>query len=172
MKEQALLNLWQLLDILEQNNFQKSGNNYTMLCPWHNEKTPSLAISTKESFYHCFGCGKHGHLEEIAFPIKGDSKKALKDFDPWASVFEELRSRMVIVEDFSNFRLTGLALLLVRSSAIKQWDIENGRVVFVIDHNQKALISPERIETISKAMSHFYKKPMNVLFEIGSPNDC
>lgn len=36
-----------------------------MLCPWHEEKTPSCWINIDELFYHCFGCGKHGPLSEI-----------------------------------------------------------------------------------------------------------
>jgi DNA primase len=34
-------------------------------CPWHEERTPSCVINTKKEFFHCFGCGKHGPIEEI-----------------------------------------------------------------------------------------------------------
>lgn len=39
-----------------------SGNTYYCLCPFHNEKTPSLAINTDENFFHCFSCGKSGNI--------------------------------------------------------------------------------------------------------------
>ena len=36
------------------------GQEFTGLCPFHNEKTPSFTISPEKGFYHCFGCGAHG----------------------------------------------------------------------------------------------------------------
>lgn len=39
---------------------QKSGSAYKGLCPFHEEKTPSLIIQRGDSHYHCFGCGAHG----------------------------------------------------------------------------------------------------------------
>lgn len=40
--------------------FQKSGAAFKALCPFHDEKTPSLIIQRGDSHYHCFGCGAHG----------------------------------------------------------------------------------------------------------------
>lgn len=39
---------------------QKSGAAYKGLCPFHEEKSPSLIIQRGDSHYHCFGCGAHG----------------------------------------------------------------------------------------------------------------
>jgi DNA primase len=39
---------------------QRSGASYKGLCPFHEEKTPSLIIQKGDSHYHCFGCGAHG----------------------------------------------------------------------------------------------------------------
>lgn len=39
---------------------QRSGASYKGLCPFHEEKTPSLIIQRGDSHYHCFGCGAHG----------------------------------------------------------------------------------------------------------------
>jgi DNA primase len=41
-------------------SLRKSGQNYTALCPFHNEKTPSFTVSPDKQFYYCFGCGAHG----------------------------------------------------------------------------------------------------------------
>ncbi len=39
---------------------QRSGASFKALCPFHDEKTPSLIIQRGDSHYHCFGCGAHG----------------------------------------------------------------------------------------------------------------
>src|ERR1044071_916041 len=40
---------------------KKRGANYLGLCPFHNEKTPSLTVSPTKEIYKCFGCGKSGN---------------------------------------------------------------------------------------------------------------
>ncbi|MBR1543757.1 MAG: DNA primase, partial [Muribaculaceae bacterium] len=39
---------------------RRRGSNYTGLCPFHNEKTPSFSVSRAKGIYKCFGCGKAG----------------------------------------------------------------------------------------------------------------
>ncbi len=40
---------------------KKSGSNYTALCPFHNEKSPSFSVNRKKQFFYCFGCGAGGN---------------------------------------------------------------------------------------------------------------
>jgi DNA primase len=40
----------------------RKGNEYTGLCPFHDEKTPSFTVNDIKKFYHCFGCGAHGDV--------------------------------------------------------------------------------------------------------------
>jgi DNA primase len=49
--------------------------NYSGLCPFHSEKTPSFSVHATLQFYHCFGCGVSGdvfsfiqRVENITFP--------------------------------------------------------------------------------------------------------
>ena len=49
--------------------------NYSGLCPFHGEKTPSFSVHATRQFYHCFGCGVSGDvfsfvqkIENITFP--------------------------------------------------------------------------------------------------------
>jgi DNA primase len=41
---------------------KKQGQNYTGLCPFHAEKTPSFIVSPHKQIFHCFGCGKGGNV--------------------------------------------------------------------------------------------------------------
>jgi DNA primase len=44
---------------------KKGGANFSGLCPFHDEKSPSFTVSPTKQFFHCFGCGKSG--DSIAF---------------------------------------------------------------------------------------------------------
>ncbi len=39
---------------------KRKGREYSALCPFHDERTPSFWVSPTKQFYHCFGCGAHG----------------------------------------------------------------------------------------------------------------
>jgi len=41
---------------------KKAGANYSGLCPFHEEKTPSFSVNPIEKLYYCFGCGEGGDL--------------------------------------------------------------------------------------------------------------
>ena len=54
---------------------KKRGANYTGLCPFHNEKTPSFVVSPAKGIFKCFGCGESGNAvsfimkhEQLAYP--------------------------------------------------------------------------------------------------------
>lgn len=57
-------------------SLKKSGaQNYSGLCPFHGEKTPSFSVHVTRQFYHCFGCGVSGdvfkfvqEIEKVSFP--------------------------------------------------------------------------------------------------------
>jgi DNA primase len=57
-------------------SLRKSGaQNYSGLCPFHKEKTPSFSVHATKQFYYCFGCGEKGDvfkfvqkIENITFP--------------------------------------------------------------------------------------------------------
>jgi DNA primase len=41
-------------------SLKRRGANYTGLCPFHNERTPSFSVSATKGIFKCFGCGKGG----------------------------------------------------------------------------------------------------------------
>ncbi|MFZ1129282.1 MAG: CHC2 zinc finger domain-containing protein [Terriglobales bacterium] len=55
---------------------KKAGaQNFSGLCPFHAEKTPSFSVHATRQFYHCFGCGESGDVftfiqkvENVTFP--------------------------------------------------------------------------------------------------------
>jgi len=47
---------------------KKSGVNYTGLCPFHKEKTPSFSVNEDKQIFYCFGCGESGDV--FAFIMK------------------------------------------------------------------------------------------------------
>ena len=52
---------------------QKRGRNFTGLCPFHHEKTPSFTVNDDKGFYHCFGCGAHGNAINFEMHINNYS---------------------------------------------------------------------------------------------------
>ena len=52
-----------IVDVISQYvRLKKRGKNYTGLCPFHQEKTPSFSVSPEKQMYHCFGCGVGGNV--------------------------------------------------------------------------------------------------------------
>jgi DNA primase len=55
---------------------KKAGaQNFSGLCPFHSEKTPSFSVHAGRQFFHCFGCGQSGDVfsfiqkvENVSFP--------------------------------------------------------------------------------------------------------
>ena len=59
---QELLNRADVVDIVGRHvQLKKSGANFSGLCPFHSEKSPSFTVSPTKQFFHCFGCGKNGN---------------------------------------------------------------------------------------------------------------
>jgi len=54
---------------------KKTGKDFSGLCPFHQEKTPSFTVSPIKQIFYCFGCGKGGdvynfvmEMEKCEFP--------------------------------------------------------------------------------------------------------
>lgn len=52
-----------IVDVISQYiALKRSGRSYFGLCPFHNEKSPSFAVSPDKQIFHCFGCGVGGNV--------------------------------------------------------------------------------------------------------------
>ena len=49
----------------------RHGSEWSALCPFHNEKSPSFTVNPGKGFYHCFGCGAHGDPIEFVTEFEG-----------------------------------------------------------------------------------------------------
>ncbi|ADP11515.1 DNA primase [Erwinia sp. Ejp617] len=49
------------------------GRDRVLLCPFHQEKTPSCVISPDKNLYHCFGCGAAGSVVDWMMKTEGFS---------------------------------------------------------------------------------------------------
>jgi DNA primase len=48
--------------ISEVTKVKRSGRSFMAVCPFHEEKTPSMSVDQARGLYHCFGCGKGGDV--------------------------------------------------------------------------------------------------------------
>lgn len=75
---------------------KKSGRDYSGLCPFHHEKTPSFHVSQEKQLFHCFGCGASGNLVQFVMRTENldfiDALKLLAD-----------NAGIIIPEDDGNF---------------------------------------------------------------------
>lgn len=61
-----------LVDLIsEVTKVKKSGRTFMAVCPFHEEKTPSMSVDRARGLYHCFGCGKGGDIFSFVQETQG-----------------------------------------------------------------------------------------------------
>lgn len=71
-----ILDASQIVDVVSDFiTLKKRGANYIGLCPFHEDKTPSLSVSPAKGIFKCFACGKAGNAagfvmehEQLSYP--------------------------------------------------------------------------------------------------------
>jgi DNA primase len=100
-----------LLELIGQSvKLQRRGRDYTGLCPFHQEKTPSFHVKPDKQFFYCFGCKASGNA--IDFVIKRDrvefkealislAKAANIELPRWGASREASSDRQILLEAHS-----------------------------------------------------------------------
>jgi DNA primase len=91
---------------------KKAGANFTALCPFHKEKSPSFNVNPHKQIFHCFGCHKGGDVftfvkeyENIGFMDAvrrlADRAKIPLEFDdaPGAKESRHLKDQLLEIHD-------------------------------------------------------------------------
>lgn len=81
-------------------NLRRSGSNYTWLCPFHNEKSPSFMVSEDKQIYKCFGCGNGGNVITFAMEYdRLDFRDAINELAKYANIDTSKYDRKSSVKD-------------------------------------------------------------------------
>ena len=90
---------------------EKKGASWMGLCPFHDDKNPSLSVDRSKGLYHCFGCGEGGDVFDLVmkvqssdFPgalefLKTFSGKSLLRSESSAAIFSESSSDSLSLSD-------------------------------------------------------------------------
>jgi len=61
-----------IVEVVSQHlSLKRAGQNFTGLCPFHQEKTASFVVSPTRQMFHCFGCGVGGNVYHFLMKIEG-----------------------------------------------------------------------------------------------------
>ena len=61
-----------LVELLEGvTTVRRQGRTYMAVCPFHQEKTPSMSVDKARGLYHCFGCGAGGDIFQFVQETQG-----------------------------------------------------------------------------------------------------
>jgi DNA primase len=104
---------------------QKKGKDFSGLCPFHDEKSPSFSVSPNKQLYYCFGCGTGGDaikfLMELGkqsfgevvldlakryqLPIKTLEPEQKQEIQQRFSIEEELYEILAVANNFYEYTL-------------------------------------------------------------------
>lgn len=82
------------------------GDEFSAICPFHEDSNPSLSFNDQKGTYFCHGCGKKGHVFHFYAKLNGldtkrDFPKILKGIaDDFGIPWEEKKSRISKIYDY------------------------------------------------------------------------
>ncbi|MCX7554543.1 DNA primase [Marinicella sp. S1101] len=122
-------------------SLKKAGKDYSGLCPFHAENTPSFTVSQQKQFYHCFGCGKNGSAIGFLMEYEGlDFVDAVKDL-------AQLAGMQVPASNFSGNQKPKTNLYAVTEKAARVFQHQLRSAAAVIDYLKGRQISGQTSKT-------------------------
>lgn len=97
------------LALLERHGIHLTRPRGTVLCLFHQEKTPSLSIDTERGLFHCFGCGVGGGVKDFA-RLVGEEWKFTNSEAVAPALYKE-RSRAAVIARWRVAEATARAIL-------------------------------------------------------------
>ncbi len=95
-------------------SLRRAGKEFTGLCPFRSEKTPSFTVNEDKGVFHCFGCGEGGDVFDFVMKIEGtDFKGALSVLglaDGPAPPREEIKKRDMVRQASQNLASWALSV--------------------------------------------------------------
>lgn len=72
---EAIIQQANILDVISSYNvhIEKAGRSYKALCPFHDDKHPSMHISPEKKIWKCFSCGEGGNVISFVSKLKKES---------------------------------------------------------------------------------------------------
>jgi len=132
------------------------GQNWSGLCPFHNEKTPSFSLSADKGFYYCFGCQQSGDVIRFVQELEG------LDFP---GAMEWLAAKVGIALRYTGGEAGGQK----RAYRKKLTDVIDNAVDF---YNDRLLTAPDAGQARGYLRSRGYDKEIVQQFRLGySPDD-
>jgi DNA primase len=91
-------------------DLRKSGKEYTGLCPFHADKTPSFHVNEDKGVFHCFGCGESGDVFDFIMKLDGvsfaEAKKTLGADSDYSFQRPTISHEAIIITDWCNAQFT------------------------------------------------------------------
>jgi DNA primase len=56
----------------------RSSKTWWVICPFHQEKTPSFCVFSETQQYHCYGCGAHGNAMNFLLEWRMTPQEAIR----------------------------------------------------------------------------------------------
>lgn len=85
---QRLIEQTDIVDVVSRYvNLKRSGRNFVGICPFHDDKNPSMNVSPERNMYHCFSCKAGGDVinfiqeyEKLNFPEAVEKLASMQNF--------------------------------------------------------------------------------------------
>lgn len=159
---------YSIIDIAQRLGLKIDKNNKA-ICPFHNDKNPSLSFNIKENYYHCFACGASGDNIKLVMNILNyDFKNAILFISGNNIIYNQKQfskkdkednvKEYIINKDYNNI-YKSFILLLDNSDAIYYLKNRCISKKQVIEHNIKNLPKSRKEQSyIIKQLLQQYKE--------------